>query len=84
MNRGNELVCNKAMEWKGLKRVRKFGWRFATGHFDGFNWKVMVVYSYTTNAHHITNGKIVIFTGLLEILKSDTVLAAVLGHDRMI
>ncbi|KAH7862780.1 hypothetical protein Vadar_009443 [Vaccinium darrowii] len=80
---GNELLVhnNKAMERSSQKRVRKFGWRFATKHLDGLNWEVMVVNSYTSNAFYLPNGKIVVFTGLFNKLKSDGEVAAVLGHE---
>ncbi|XP_058221869.1 mitochondrial metalloendopeptidase OMA1-like [Rhododendron vialii] len=76
----DQLVCHKTKE-RIQKKARKFGWRFATKHLDGLNWEVMVVDSYTSNACYIPNGKIVIFTGLVNKLKSDAEVAAVLGHE---
>ncbi|KAH7864794.1 hypothetical protein Vadar_033941 [Vaccinium darrowii] len=80
---GNELLVhnNKAMGRSTQKRVRKFGWKFATKHLDGLNWEVMVVNSSICNACYVPNGKIVIFTGLLNKLKSDGEVAVVLGHE---
>ncbi|KAH7862223.1 hypothetical protein Vadar_001632 [Vaccinium darrowii] len=60
--------------------------RFDTEHLDGMQWQVMVVDSkdYDGGALYLTNGTIVLFTRLLEKLKSDAEVATVLGHEVVI
>ena len=45
------------------------------------NWEVVVVKSRKANAFVTPNGKIVVFTGILPVAKSEAGLAAVIGHE---
>jgi predicted Zn-dependent protease len=45
------------------------------------DWETIVVKSREANAFVLPNGKIVVFTGLLPIVKDENGLAAVLGHE---
>ena len=53
----------------------------AAGLRGRYNWQTVVVNSTLANAFVLPNGKIVIFTGLLPVAKTDAGLAAVLGHE---
>ena len=46
-----------------------------------FDWKVSVVESPQANAFCLPGGKIVVYTGILPITKSDDGLAVVMGHE---
>ncbi len=46
-----------------------------------FDWKVNVVDSPQANAFCLPGGKIVVYTGILPITKTDDALAVVLGHE---
>jgi len=46
-----------------------------------FQWQVMVVKAGEANAMVTPNGKIMVFTGILPIAKSEAGLAAVIGHE---
>lgn len=48
---------------------------------QGFKWEVAVVESNEANAFCLPGGKIVVYTGILAITKSDAGLAAVMGHE---
>jgi len=53
----------------------------ASGMRDRHNWQTVVVKSKEPNAFVMPNGKIVVFTGLLPVVKNEAGLAAVLGHE---
>ena len=53
----------------------------AAGLRGAYNWQVTVLKSNTPNAFVMPNGKIVVYTGLLPIVKNDAGLAAILGHE---
>src|SRR5207249_9971008 len=46
-----------------------------------YNWNVVIVKAAQKNAFVMPNGKIVVFTGILPVAKTDAGLAAVLGHE---
>jgi Zn-dependent protease with chaperone function len=60
-------VSNRIIDAAGLRRQ--------------FRWETVVVKSTTVNASAMPNGKIVVYTGLLSMTKSEAELAAVLGHE---
>lgn len=47
----------------------------------GFNWRVSVVQSEQANAFCLPGGKIVVYTGILPITKTEAGLGIVLGHE---
>jgi metalloendopeptidase OMA1, mitochondrial len=51
----------------------------ATGH--NFKWEVSLVQSPQVNAFCLPAGKIVVFTGILPIARTETGLAVVMGHE---
>ncbi len=46
-----------------------------------YDWQVVIVKAREANAFVMPNGKIVVFTGLLPIAKTEAGLAAVIGHE---
>ncbi|KAH7670741.1 Peptidase M48 domain-containing protein [Dioscorea alata] len=52
-----------------------------TRHLEGLNWEVLVVKNSKVNAYCMPGGKIVIFTGLLDHLRTDAEIATVIGHE---
>ncbi|CAL5382813.1 unnamed protein product [Camellia sinensis] len=80
----SEVRVEKLGNENDVKRIGKLGRRFATKHLDGLNWEVMLVdSSYTKNAYYIPEGRIVVFTGLLDCLQSDAELATILAHEQV-
>jgi Zn-dependent protease with chaperone function len=53
----------------------------AAGLRGQYNWQTVVVKSQQKNAFVTPNGKIVVFTGILPVAKSEAGLAAVIGHE---
>ena len=53
----------------------------AAGLRDRYYWETVVVKSREANAFVTPNGKIVVFTGLLPVAKTEAALAAVIGHE---
>jgi metalloendopeptidase OMA1, mitochondrial len=52
-----------------------------TSHLDGLNWDILVVNDNTiANAYSFPNGKVMVFTGLLEHLTSDEI-AVLIAHE---
>lgn len=47
----------------------------------GFQWEFVVVQNPEVNAFCLSNGKVVVYTGILPITQDDTGLATVLGHE---
>jgi predicted Zn-dependent protease len=74
-------VINSGPEYDQVVRVarRLAG---ATGEAGKkFDWEVSVVRSSQANAFCLPGGKIVVYTGILPITKTDAGLAAVMGHE---
>ena len=53
----------------------------AAGLRSKYDWQVSVIKSNVANAFVMPNGKIVVYTGILPVLKSEAGLAAVIGHE---
>lgn len=53
----------------------------AAGVKGQFNWEITIVKASEPNAFVLPSGKIMVFTGLLPITKSESGLAAVIGHE---
>jgi metalloendopeptidase OMA1, mitochondrial len=52
-----------------------------TDHMKGLDWEFVVIDDNQCNAFVVPGGKVVVFTGLLRILRSEKELAAVLAHE---
>lgn len=53
----------------------------AAGLKQRYNWQTVVVKAREANAFVLPNGKIVVFTGIIPIAKTEAGLAAVIGHE---
>lgn len=53
----------------------------ASGLKDRYDWEVVVVKSNATNASVLSNGKIVVYGGLLRVAQNEGQIAAVIGHE---
>ncbi len=74
-------LINSGPEYELVKRVaaRLAG---ATGPAaKSFNWQVSLVRSPQVNAFCLPGGKIVVFTGILPVAKTEAGLATVMGHE---
>ncbi|XP_074363353.1 mitochondrial metalloendopeptidase OMA1-like [Apium graveolens] len=66
------------------KDVKLPWWRrtkFSTRHLEGLNWEIVVSDNYSCGAYCRSGGRIVVYKGLLQLLKSDAEIAAVIGHE---
>ncbi|KAL6563454.1 hypothetical protein OROGR_002413 [Orobanche gracilis] len=71
---------------KGLRKdeqsMKKMGVKSQTAHVEEFKWEIIVVDDTSIdNAYCFPGGKIVIFTGMLNHLKSDAEIATIIGHE---
>lgn len=67
-----------------VDQVRRVAQRLAAATREGgkgFKWEVSVVRSNEVNAFCLPGGKIVVYTGILPVTKTDSGLAAVMGHE---
>lgn len=53
----------------------------AAGLRGKYKWETVIIKSKSPNAFVMPNGKIVVFTGILPIAKSEAGLAAIIGHE---
>ncbi|KAM3195856.1 hypothetical protein ACQJBY_071818 [Aegilops geniculata] len=80
VQRGLDIKKRRAIESK--KQVRSCGSQPQITHLDGLDWEVLVM----KNDGHAgavswSNGKILVFTGLLNCLETDAEIVAVLAHE---
>ncbi|CAE6235007.1 unnamed protein product [Arabidopsis arenosa] len=68
-------------EWIQQSRKKDSKAHAASSHLEGISWEVLVVNEPIVNAFCLPAGKIVVFTGLLDIFKSDAEVATVIGHE---
>lgn len=52
-----------------------------TKHLHGFKWELAVIKDDQVNAYVAPGGKVVVYTGLLDLVASEAELAAVLAHE---
>ncbi|XP_062504550.1 metalloendopeptidase OMA1, mitochondrial-like isoform X2 [Corticium candelabrum] len=45
------------------------------------NWRIVIIDDPTVTAYVMPSGQIVVYTGLLEMMKTDDMLAVILGHE---
>ncbi len=50
-------------------------------HLNGYQWEVNLVESEAANAWAMPGGKIVVYTGILPVTRTETGLAVVMGHE---
>ncbi|KAI3890538.1 hypothetical protein MKW92_025314 [Papaver armeniacum] len=66
---------------KGVQERRSSSSKLATYHLEGLNWEILVVDEPIVNAFCSSGGKIVVFTGLLNVLRTDAEIATIIGHE---
>jgi predicted Zn-dependent protease len=52
-----------------------------SSRLDGYKWEFNLVNENTVNAWCMPGGKVVVYTGLLDVTKTDAALACVMGHE---
>jgi predicted Zn-dependent protease len=78
---GQAQVITSGPEYDTVRRVAS---RLAAATGDSakdFNWEVAVVRDPSVNAFCLPRGKIVVFTGILPVAKTEAGLATVMGHE---
>lgn len=74
----------QAVKRVGTRIARVAGDGYGGGfqeHMQGLDWEFAVIRSDQANAFVVPGGKVVVYTGLLEMLRSQDELAAVLAHE---
>jgi predicted Zn-dependent protease len=87
--KSNKLSTNKTatdMVKRVGTRIEKavetyFASQGMTSQLDGYKWEFNLVEDTTVNAWCMPGGKVVVYTGLLPVTKTETGLAVVLGHE---
>jgi predicted Zn-dependent protease len=77
---------NDAMVKRVGGRVQKaveqyFAQQNMSGHLSGYQWEFNLVQSDQVNAWCMPGGKVVVYTGILPVVKDETGLAVVMGHE---
>ena len=69
----NKIATNK---------IKNIGRNIATAiHRDDYNWEFNLIQNNEKNAFCLPGGKVVIYTGILDIAKNDSQLATVISHE---
>ncbi|XP_012465493.1 uncharacterized protein LOC105784204 [Gossypium raimondii] len=79
-SREDEILDDKWVQ-RSRKSSQVKGSQPTTSHLEGLNWEVLVVNEPVVNAICLPGGKIVVFRGLLEHLRTDAEIAAIIGHE---
>lgn len=87
--KSNKISTNKAE----TDRVRKVGGKIAlavdkyfkdkglSSYLDGYKWEFNLIEDKTVNAWCMPGGKVVVYTGILPLMKNDAQLATVMSHE---
>ncbi|KAI6696230.1 hypothetical protein NL676_016349 [Syzygium grande] len=76
-----EDLDDRRVDQSRRNKGRGRGSQPTTSHPDGFNWEVLVVHEPVVNARAFLDGKIAVFTGLLEHFRKDAEVATVIAHE---
>ncbi|WCJ20627.1 Peptidase family M48 family protein [Euphorbia peplus] len=76
----DEILDDKWIQ-ETRKKAHDKGTKAETSHLDRFNWEVLVVDEPVVNAFCLPGGKIVVFTGLFDLFKTDAEIATIIGHE---
>lgn len=76
----DKILDDKCVQQR-WKKGQERGSPTDTSHLVGLNWEILVVNEPVLNAFCLPDGKIVVFTGLLEHFKSDAEIATIIGHE---
>ncbi|KAB2072857.1 hypothetical protein ES319_A07G045700v1 [Gossypium barbadense] len=79
-SREDEILDDKWVQ-RSRKSSQVKGSQPTTSHLEGLNWEVLVVNEPVVNAICLPGGKIVVFRGLLEHLRTDAEIATIIGHE---
>ncbi|MBA0703603.1 hypothetical protein Golax_015915 [Gossypium laxum] len=79
-SREDEILDDKWVQ-RSRKSSQVKGSQPTTSHLEGLNWEVLVVNEPIVNAICLPGGKIVVFKGLLEHLRTNAEIAAIIGHE---
>ena len=83
-------VVTGTREANGVKRVgsriqraveRYFADKGMSDHLEGYEWEFNLVDDPQVNAWCMPGGKVVVYTGILPVVKDETGLAVVMGHE---
>lgn len=66
---------------KDAKRVKQIGEKIAKVSKKNYNWEFNLVDNKAKNAFCLPGGKVVVYTGILEVAKNDDQLATVISHE---
>lgn len=66
---------------KDAKRVKLIGERVAKVSNKNYNWEFNLIENKAKNAFCLPGGKVVVYTGILEVAKNDDQLATVISHE---
>jgi predicted Zn-dependent protease len=80
-HRYSKLVRAVGMRVAQVASSEDFGTVVNLQHMKGLQWDFAVIQSPVPNAFVVPGGKVVVFTGLLNLLNSEDELAAVLAHE---
>ena len=81
--KGALVTAADAAGARDVEMVNRVGRRIieAAGLSDRYQWEITLVRDAQANASVLPNGKVVVYTGLLPVAKTEAGLAAVLGHE---
>ena len=66
---------------KDSKRVKQIGHRIAKAVDTDYDWEFNLIENKAKNAFCLPGGKVVVYTGILEVAKNDDQLATVMSHE---
>ena len=79
---GTEIALVKNVGWNIAHAVEKyFKERNMTDQLSGYNWEFHLIDNKEANAWCMPGGKVVVYTGILPVTKTEAGLAVVLGHE---
>ena len=79
---GTEIALVKNVGWNIAHAVEKyFKERNMTDQLSGYNWEFHLIDNKEANAWCMPGGKVVVYTGILSVTKTEAGLAVVLGHE---
>ncbi|KAH1131510.1 hypothetical protein J1N35_002888 [Gossypium stocksii] len=79
-SREDEILDDKWVQ-RSRKSSQVKGSQPTTSHLEGLNWEILVVNEPVVNAICLPSGKIVVFRGLLDHLRTDAEIATIIGHE---
>jgi metalloendopeptidase OMA1, mitochondrial len=81
LNENRADIISSGSDYAQVQRVAKRIEAVAGRDKPDFHWQVTLMRSDEANAYCLPGGKIVVYTGILPVTKTDAALATVLGHE---